>query len=318
MWDSSRKPRVLLLGGASELVSRVGSALAAAGWAEPVVHAGRVTALDATTLADIDAVFSATMGAPHAIRDAANALGRALRGIHPAFRVVHLSSMTVYGSFEGLAAESTPLRTDFGAYGAAHVEAEARLALHPGTVILRPGCEYGPGCVQWTERIARLLRARRLGDLGALGDGVCNLLFIDDLVSAVLESLQRSGVDGRRFNLGMRAPPTWNEYLIRFGRALGAVPVTRLGSRRLRAETRLLAPPLKILDLLESRWRRGPARMPPAVTPSLLHACGQDLTLDTRAAEDGLGLTWTPLAEGLARAAAACGAPLPAGRRVAG
>jgi nucleoside-diphosphate-sugar epimerase len=159
--------------------------------------------------------------------------------------------------------------------------------------------------VQWSDRIARLLLAHRLGDLGALGDGVCNLLFIDDLVSAVLESLQRSGIDGCRFNLGMHAPPTWNEYLVRFGRALGAVPVARLGARRMRVETRLLAAPLKILEMLDCRWRRGPSRTPPAVTPSLLHACGQDLTLDTRRAEEQLGLSWMPLAEGLARAAAA-------------
>ena len=37
--------------------------------------------------------------------------------------------------------------------------------------ILRPALVYGRGSALWSERVARLLRAGRLGDLGAAGDG---------------------------------------------------------------------------------------------------------------------------------------------------
>ncbi len=35
---------------------------------------------------------------------------------------------------------------------------------------------------------------------------------------------------GQAFNLAMSGPPTWNEYLVRFARALHAVPVARSDS----------------------------------------------------------------------------------------
>ena len=216
--------------------------------------------------------------------------------------MVHLSSMTVYGTRIGEVVETAALRSDLGAYGAAQVTAESLAAHYQRSVILRPGCEYGPDCPQWSERIARLLCSHRLGDLGAAGDGVCNLLFVDDLVGAILKSLSAPGIDGACFNLAMPSPPTWNEYFTRFARALGAVPVSRIGARRLKIEARLAAPPLKLLEMMQ---RRLGSAIPPAITPSLLNLCGQNITLLSGKAEEALELAWTPLHEGLQRAAAA-------------
>jgi nucleoside-diphosphate-sugar epimerase len=129
-------------------------------------------------------------------------------------------------------------------------------------------------------------------------------VFVDDLVEAILKSLNAPGIDGACFNLAMRSPPTWNEYFIRFARALGAVPVSRIGARRLKIETRLAAPPLKLLEMMQRRLGRTNA-IPPAITPSLLNLCGQDITLCSGKAEQALQLAWTPLHEGLRRAAAA-------------
>jgi nucleoside-diphosphate-sugar epimerase len=211
--------------------------------------------------------------------------------------------MTVYGSYTGEAPESTPLRTDAGPYGAAHVAAESLASGHGNTVILRPGCEYGPFCPQWSERIARLLWARRLGDLGAGGDGTCNLVYADDLIAAIVESLRMPGLQGQSFNLAMSSPPTWNEYLSCFARALGAVPVARIGARRLRIESRLLAPPFKIGEILGRRVPAFRAAIPPPITPSLLNLCAQDITLDSRKAVTALGMAWMPLAQGLKQTA---------------
>jgi nucleoside-diphosphate-sugar epimerase len=297
------KQRVLVLGSEHFVAARVQKALSASDWATPVPFFGPPASLSEAHLAGIHSVFNGSMGQPDAILKPAQALYGALERIGSGPRVVHLSSMTVYGTRSGEVVETAALRSDLGAYGAAQVAAESLAVRYPRSVILRPGCEYGPGCPQWSERIAHLLCSHRLGDLGAAGDGVCNLLFVDDLVEAILKSLKAPGVDGACFNLAMRSPPTWNEYFTRFARALGAVPVSRIGARRLKIEARLAAPPLKLLEMMQRRL--GLARaISPAITPSLLSLCGQNITLSSRKAEEALDLAWTPLHEGLRRAAA--------------
>jgi nucleoside-diphosphate-sugar epimerase len=214
--------------------------------------------------------------------------------------------MTVYGSAEGLLDELSPTGENLNAYAAAHVAAEALARDYPATVVLRLGCEVGPGCVPWSLRIARLLSAHRLGDLGAQGDGICNLLYIEDLLAALKAALTRPGLEGGTFNLAMRSPPSWNEYLVRFAIALGAVPVSRIGQRRLAIESRFIAPPLKALELLSAQFLGGRARIPPPIPPSLLRDCRREVRLDVSAAEAALDLTSTPLDIALAAAAAWC------------
>jgi nucleoside-diphosphate-sugar epimerase len=240
---------------------------------------------------DARAVVNAAMGAPADIVRAAERLSAALRGAAPEKRLVHVSSMTVYG-------EATP-------YAAAHIAAEARARVFPQTVVLRPGVEYGPGCEAWSGRIARWLEARRIGDLGAGGDGYCNLVFIDDLVRAVLAAAQQTAAPGGVFNVAMRDPPTWNEYLIAFGVALGAIPVRRMTRRRWAIETKLLAPPLKVAELTIGRVPFIARQLPPAIPPSFRRLCTQEIRLDVGATEAALGLTWTPMPAGLRAAAAA-------------
>lgn len=301
----SMKARILVLGVEHFVAAKVQEALSASDWGVPVALSGAASSLTARTLADIHGVFNGTMGHAGAILSNAQTLYGALKEAKSHIRVVHLSSMTVYGSFVGEASESTALRGGSGAYGEAQVQAESLASDYQHSVILRPGCEYGPHCPHWSERIARLLMARRLGDLGAAGDGVCNLLFVDDLVGAILASLRTAGIDGNRFNLAMRSPPTWNEYFVQFARALSAVPVARIGARRLKIESKLMAPPLKALELAEQRIRGRACSVPPPITPSLLKLCHQDITLNVDKAERMLDMAWMPLGEGLRRAASA-------------
>jgi nucleoside-diphosphate-sugar epimerase len=297
------KQRILMLGIEHFAAARVQAALAASDWAIPVTLPASEP-VSPQHLGDVQAVFNGTMGSPHAILGNAQALHRALERAGKEVRVVHLSSMTVYGSQLGEVAENAGLGSDVDAYGAAQVAAESILGRHARSIVLRPGCEYGPRCGPWSERIARLLQSHRLGDLGAEGDGVCNLLFVDDLVEAIVRSLRLPGVEGQCFNLAMAAAPTWNEYFSLFARALGAVPVSRIGAARLQAESRLLAPPLKVLEMIGQRLPWG-YRPPPAITPSLLRVCRQNITVSSRRAEQALSLAWTPLAAGLSQAAAA-------------
>jgi hypothetical protein len=115
----------------------------------------------------------------------------------------------------------------------------------------------------------------------------------------VLVALQRPDLRGRAFNLAQPSTLTWNEYFVRFAKALGAVPVRRIGRRRLALETRLAAPPLKIAELLWAAARQDPRRLPSALPPSLLGTLRQELRLDGRRAEQHLGIRWTGLDAGL-------------------
>jgi nucleoside-diphosphate-sugar epimerase len=142
---------------------------------------------------------------------------------------------------------------------------------------------------------------RRIGDLGALGDGCCNLVYVDDVVAAVLASLRLSGEMQRTFNLAAPSPPTWNEYFLLFGKALGAVPVKRITKRWLRIETKVLAPPLKIAEIVGSRIGASWLARMPAIPASALATFAQESKLNAADATSILGLSWTPLEEGLKR-----------------
>lgn len=318
MQDTSQSPvKVLVLGANGYVGRRLVAALAATHWARPLAAVRRAAAetatadaavtqcvVDATSaealalaLADADAVVNCVAGAPAVIVANARALEHALARVPR--RLVHFSSMAAYGSIEGLVNESCPLSGDLGGYSAAKARAEQSLAHLPDTVLLRPGCIYGPDSPQWTLRIAQLLRKRRLGDLGEQGDGCSNLVHVDDVVQAALAALQRPGKASAAYNLAMRDAPDWNGYFLAMAKALGAVPVTRIGRRRLKLETRLAAPALKLIEIAarKARLRR---ELPPPIPPSLARLWSQDIRLDSRAAERDLGMRWRPLHEGIA------------------
>lgn len=213
--------------------------------------------------------------------------------------LVHFSSMAVYGPAQGDIGEDHPLAQGMEGYAGAKVEAERLLSSRPAVVTLRPGCIYGPHSPQWSLRIASLLRARRIGDLGAAGDGCSNLVYIDDVVAAVLAGLR---APAGFYNLAMAQAPDWNAYFLAYARALGAVPLKRIGERRLKVETHLLAPALKIAEI--GLGRMG-LRVPPPIPPSLARLWRQPIRLLSERAERELGLRWTPLQEGLAATVAA-------------
>ncbi len=300
--------RIVLFGASSSLGRRVLDALRTMpGTIAVVADTFEHGALRAA-VRDASAMINTTMGTPGAITAAAGRMFEVLRSEAPSKRLVHVSSMTVYGNATGLCDELRPAVGPIAKYAAAHIAAEAEARKFPQAVILRPGCEYGPDCETWSGRVAAWLGDRRLGDLGAGGDGYCNLVFIDDLVRAVIASVSSAQAAGRVFNVAMAGPPTWNEYLIAFALALGATPVRRMTSRRWAIETKLLAPPLKIAELTLGRLPFISCRLPPAIPPSFRHLSSQEIRLDVNAAELILGMQWTPFEAGLRAAASAYGA----------
>lgn len=307
--------RIAVLGADGFIGRRIVAALAASGWAQALAVARRDAAApgvarlvcDATNAGALQKALAGTQGAVNCVAGPADTIVANARALGEAARstnvpVVHLSSMAVYGAATGLVDESTLLQGDTGAYADAKVRAE-RLLRDAPVAILRPGIVYGAGSPQWSERIGRWLEARRLGDLGAAGDGICNLVHVDDVAAAALAALRLPQARGRAFNLGSPDPPTWNDYFLGYARALGAVPLRRISRRRLQLE-RAMSVPLKALELAARAAGRRRARLPAPMPPSLLASFAQDLRLDVRRAERELGLRWRALGPALAETAA--------------
>ena len=314
------KQRITIIGGGNFVGRRIATLLAASDWAMPIAVDERfetqapwnriVRLSDRAALTSIvaasDGIVSATMGSPSHIVSTMQILADIVQQQARPLRLVHISSMTVYGGATGLVSETTQAHGELSSYAAARLEAERLTHGLPEVVTLRPGCEYGPECVHWSERVALWLRARRLGDLGAAGDGYCNLTYIDDIAEASVRALRTANARGQTFNIATDTPPTWNEYFTRFAISLNAVPVRRVTARRLKFETKLLSVPLKLSEIATA-----PTGLkhfvPPAIPPSLLALCRQEIRLDVSRAQEVLGMAWTPVADGLAKAAAAFG-----------
>ena len=217
-------------------------------------------------------------------------------------KIVQVSSLAVYGDTRGYISETAPLRATTR-YAATKIACEACLAGTDAT-ILRPGVVYGPNAVQWVGRIGRLLRAGRLGDLGKHGDGRCNLVHVRDLAEAVLAVLCTPEARGQALNIGMTAPPRWNDYLVALGRAIGAVPVGRIPAWRLKLEAGLLAPPLHVAGLATRRFGSRPTILPDAISAALTRTFAQDIALDCSLSDRLIPWSRTSFADGLADSAA--------------
>ncbi|MGB2255270.1 MAG: NAD-dependent epimerase/dehydratase family protein [Spongiibacter marinus] len=198
-------------------------------------------------------------------------------------RVIHFSSMAVYGSATGLVDESSSGSCDLKGYGLAKKQSEEILSKCGQCVILRPGIIYGKGGVQWSIRISKLLLSGRLGDLGAAGDGICNLVHVLDVADAVKSIILRSTSSGV-YNLATKSPPTWNQYFISFAKELGVYPIKRITNRALAIESRFYAYLIKFLQLL-CRAVGLRVVLPELISPQQVRLFSQRIKLDCSKAE---------------------------------
>jgi len=293
----SQKP-VLVLGASGFIGSRLVTALAGTPTYRPVAASRRSeTPLDATdptavlaALQGVDCVVNCISGNDRTMLRTTRVLCDAAR-LCPPRRMVHLSSMAVYGAATGMVSEDHAPVPPISRYGQAKIECEqiVRNYVADGgdAVVLRPTCVFGPDSPQWSTRLARLLKARRIGDLGSAGDGCCNLAFVDDLVAAIIATLNASDMMGRTFNISSSGELTWNQFFLGFAQALGATPVRRISPRSLRIETKLLAPARRIASMA---YR---STVTEAITPSLTELWRQDIQIDCTAAQAALALPRT-------------------------
>jgi len=161
-------------------------------------------------------------------------------------RFVHLSTTEVYGNQNGEIDESFPYQYTGSLYGDSKIEAEKLCWEYykkdlPVTVI-RPSIVYGPFSKDWTVRLAQSLYSGNWGTFKEIGEGVCNLIYISDLVSGILLAAHQEDAVGKAFNMVGPELISWNQYFQRFNTALGLPKLRVIHPSRIRLSTSIIEP----------------------------------------------------------------------------
>lgn len=132
-------------------------------------------------------------------------------------RVVHISTINVYGPLaDGDLDETTPRRYAGDVYSDSKLDAEkAALDQHAQhglpVVVLQPTIVFGPFGPAWTMRIFNELSSGRVILVNG-GNGLCNAVYVDDVVSAILLAAVRQEAVGEAFLISGPEPVTWREF----------------------------------------------------------------------------------------------------------
>ncbi len=200
-------------------------------------------------------------------------------------RVVHLSTMAVHGNqLPAVLTEDAPLVLEGDPYGVSKGEGET-LAFEMGArlgvevVVLRPTLVYGPGAPLWVvayyERVLREEVA-----LIDNGEGLANLIYVEDLVDAMLAGATSPSAPGVACLVSGERPASWAEYLGHFSAMCGKPPPSAVAKWKALLQDRLLLPYRKL------------ASRPAQVRDIDLRLMTQRTTVSIELARRALG--WTP------------------------
>ena len=196
-------------------------------------------------IAGMDAVVHCAYGPRNVnVQGTRNLLDASLR--HGVRRFVHLSTIEVYGTTEGSINESSPLTHTGSEYGDSKIEAEDACREYGAkglpVVILRPTVVYGPFASLWVVKFAERITSGNWASFRQYGEGLCNLVYIEDLIDAVLLSLESPRACGEAFNINGPEVITWNEYFSHLGDALGVPRLREISPARSRIRSSMTTP----------------------------------------------------------------------------
>ncbi|MBM2839813.1 MAG: Dihydrokaempferol 4-reductase [Bacteroidetes bacterium] len=161
-------------------------------------------------------------------------------------RLIHLSTIDVYGGIEGEVGEDSPLLATGSDYGDSKIEAENLCWSHAKqgfpVVILRPTIVYGPYSKLWISKFAERLGSGKWGIFKETGDGICNFVYVQDLIQAIFRSLKSDRAVGQAFNINGADMITWNEFFRRFNTALNLPPLREIEPGKARLRSKIMSP----------------------------------------------------------------------------
>lgn len=161
-------------------------------------------------------------------------------------KVVHLSTVDVYGRPQGEVREDRRFAVTGRIYGDSKIEAEeaVQAAAVRGlpVTLLRPTLVHGPFGATFTLACAQRLQASPWLVPAPAAQGTCNLVYVDDLVGAIIAALRTRTAPGEAFNINGPQRPTWNEYFQALNGALGLPPLVYAAPAKARAAQKLMEP----------------------------------------------------------------------------
>ncbi len=140
-------------------------------------------------------------------------------------RVVHLSTISVYGRTpDGVLRESAVRDPQSDPYGRSKLIAEQTMVEHHRqhdlpVVVLQPTVVYGP-YAGWSIGPLNQLRAGTFV-LVNNGAGLCNAVYLDDVVDAILLAATTQGIDGEVFLVSAAQPVSWHAFYQGYERMIG-------------------------------------------------------------------------------------------------
>lgn len=164
---------------------------------------------------------------------------------HGVRRLVHMSTMAVYGTLPAGDFDERSLDTPFTDYAKSKVTLEQHLATFVRerglpAVILQPTIVYGPFSQPWTDQPVRRLLTGKLV-LPEERQGLCNAVYVDDVVDASLLAGLAENVVGERFLISGPDWPTWRSMYESYAQVLGADGVVLMPEAEIHRRSRTAA-----------------------------------------------------------------------------
>lgn len=181
-----------------------------------------------TAFKGCDVVIHSILGSPGLIRGTAAPTYKAAQkaGVK---RIVYLSSMVVHRSAPAIGTtEASPLveKQPFPAHPAKIYAEHKLMQLRKNgaveVVIFRPGIVFGPRS-RWVSELATQLSQGSAYFINE-GKGICNSVYIDNLIHGIQLGLTAPQADGEAFFVGDREIVTWLDFYRPFAEAFGVDP----------------------------------------------------------------------------------------------
>ncbi len=203
--------------------------------------------------------------------EGARALAQAAARSGSVTRFVHLSTTDVYGYPALACADDGPTRDVGLPYNRSKLRGEAAVravAAETGLplTVLRPGTVYGPRSKDWGVEMAKLLAGKDMLVIAG-GQVPAGLIYVDNLVDAMLAAATRPAAIGRVYTLRDVTTETWRTYLDRLADGLGFPRVQR-------SLPFWLAMGLGAVS--EAAWRLARARSRPLITRHAVQILAKD------------------------------------------
>jgi len=158
---------------------------------------------------------------------------------HQVRRLVHTSSISVYEPLSDGDLDESARREPCGwdypdtkrAVDELLLEFHAKRSLP--VVFLQPAIVYGPFSNPWTLTPIKQLRSGRIV-LPDAGQGLCNAVYVDDVVDAMLLAAEREEAVGESMLVSAETPVTWRQFYAAYEKMLGIEGVVLVPAEEIR------------------------------------------------------------------------------------